>query len=106
MNLGGVYRLLGRLDEAVRHHEQALLVARELKAQTREADVLSQLARDERDRGNLARARTHIEGSLAIAESLRSSDEIASPEKPRRFPLNRSKLLSALHRPADAPAPG
>ena len=80
---GIAYHALGRLDEAIRHHEQALFITREIKAQPREAETLYYLAQGERKRGNLVRARTLVEESLAIAESLRTG--VVSPESRTAF---------------------
>ncbi len=82
-NSGETYLLLGRFDDAARYLEQSVLIAREDKARANEASALNQLAVAESKRGNLLRARTLVEQSLGIAESLRT--DLVSAESRASF---------------------
>ncbi|MBL8208150.1 MAG: tetratricopeptide repeat protein [Blastocatellia bacterium] len=83
-NLGFAYFRLGRYEKAIAYHEQALAISREVKDRTGEATRLYKTAQAERAQGNLLAARTHIEQSLKIAESIRSG-EISTPESRASF---------------------
>jgi CHAT domain-containing protein/tetratricopeptide (TPR) repeat protein len=83
-NLGAVYAALGRYDKAIEHFEQALLVRREVQDRWGEAFTLREFAKAERNRSNLLAARTHIEESLKVVESLRA-EQIVSPESRASF---------------------
>ena len=76
--LGDVYRRLGRFDKAADLLGQALAINRELKRRPYEASTLYYLALAERGRGDLASARSHVEESLKITESIRA--ELLSPD--------------------------
>ena len=71
-SLGITYEKLNHHKKAIAYHEQALTIARELKDRAGEAFRLFGIAQAERAQGNLLVARTHIEESLKIAESLRA----------------------------------
>jgi CHAT domain-containing protein len=71
-SLGGVAHSLRQYDKAIEYSQQALAIAREVKERADEAAALRTLARTERDRGNLARARSLLEQDLAINEALRA----------------------------------
>ncbi len=72
-SLGEAYNALKRQDKAIVNFEQALIVHRELQNRFDEASTLYNLATVERDRGNLTKARSYVEESLKISESLRSN---------------------------------
>jgi CHAT domain-containing protein/Tfp pilus assembly protein PilF len=76
-NIGSVYARRGRPAQALDYYAQALPRARAVGARGVEASILAEIARVERDRGNLIEARTHIEAALGIIESVRT--QIASP---------------------------
>ena len=86
-SLGRVHYALGRSEQAIEYYEQGLAISREAKNLVGEESTLHRLAEAERNRGNLARARTLIEDRLRIAESTRSN--LVSPE-------SRSSLLSSV----------
>ncbi len=81
--IGEAYHALQRFDEAARYYEEALSIARENKNPATEATILYNLAANERSRGNTAQARTLVEESLRINESLRSG--LLSPESRASF---------------------
>jgi len=70
---------MSRPEKAIECYEQALVISRGIHARDDEATIFYGLASAERSQGNLLAARTHVEQSLTITESLRS-DEISSPE--------------------------
>jgi len=78
-HLGLAYNRLSRPGKAIECYEQALVISHGVHARDHEATITYGLASAERSQGNLSAARTHLEESLTIAESLRS-DEISSPE--------------------------
>jgi CHAT domain-containing protein/uncharacterized protein HemY len=78
-DLGEAYLGLRRYEEALDHLNRALAIRREIKDRTREATTLFNLARVERERGNLVHSRALIEESLRKVESLRS--EIFNPDR-------------------------
>jgi CHAT domain-containing protein/tetratricopeptide (TPR) repeat protein len=69
--MGEAYHAMQRFDEAAGHYEQALVMARQNKNPSTEANILYEIAINERSRGNMARSRTLVEESLRINESLR-----------------------------------
>ena len=77
---------MSRYEKAIEYYQQALAIARETKYRVGEAGSLYDLARADRALGNLPAARTHIEESLKIAESMRS--DILSPESRASFLAN------------------
>ncbi len=82
-SLGSDYYSLSRYEKAVEYCEQALAIHREVKDRVNEAATLYTSARAERAQGNLPAARTYIEESLRVAESMRS--DILSPESRASF---------------------
>jgi len=78
-HLGLAYRRLSRPEKAIECYEQALVISHGIHARDYQATISYGLASAERSQGNLLAARTHVEQSLTITESLRS-DEISSPE--------------------------
>jgi CHAT domain-containing protein/uncharacterized protein HemY len=82
-NLGEAYYGLRLYEKAIESYEQALAISREVKDRTGEASILYSSARVERAQGNLPAARTRIEESLKIAESMRS--DLLSPESRASF---------------------
>ncbi len=70
-NIGAAYFSLGKKDEALASYNQALRAFRDVGDRSAEAATLYNIARVERDRDNLAEARTQIEGALKIIEALR-----------------------------------
>jgi len=85
--LGEIYRGLKQYDKAAKYSEEALAISREVKNPIYELQALSNLARTDSDVGNLAQARSRIEESLRVAESLRS--EVLSP-------LSRATLFASV----------
>ena len=69
---------LGRDDDAIVALQDAMAIWRQLGGRPRQRDVLSELARIERDRGDLDLARHYIQQSVDLDEALRG--EITSPE--------------------------
>jgi CHAT domain-containing protein/tetratricopeptide (TPR) repeat protein len=82
-SLGLAYHSFGRYDTAIEFFNQALAIYRDIKNQGYEVTVLKDLASSERAQGNLLAARSHIEESLHIAESLRAG--FVSPESRASF---------------------
>jgi tetratricopeptide (TPR) repeat protein len=72
--LGHAHRAAGRLDLAAMHHEQALVIARELGQPTDEARALHGLAHAHLDLGHLDRARRHWRQALDILTNLGLTD--------------------------------
>lgn len=71
-NLGHVYGVLGQSDKALEHFAQALTIFRNLGDLNNVAVVLEGRARVEQQRGNLTQARTDIEESLSLIETVRA----------------------------------
>src|SRR5262245_6821509 len=72
-NIGALYRDLGEHQKALDYFDQALALRRTIGDLNGEAATLYQIARLERDRGNLIEARGRIEAALAAVESLRAN---------------------------------
>lgn len=70
-NTGVAYRSLGEYDKALIHFNEALELRRKAGDQRGIATTLSDIARLERDRGNLIEARRQIEAALAQVERVR-----------------------------------
>ena len=85
-NLGIAYEKLGRYEKAIGYSEQALEIRREVKDRAGEAYSLNSLARAERSSGDLLAARTRVEESLRVAESMRS--DLLSPQSRSSFLAN------------------
>jgi CHAT domain-containing protein/tetratricopeptide (TPR) repeat protein len=85
-NLGIAYEKLGRYEKAIGYSEQALEIRREVKDRAGESYSLNSLARAERSQGNLLCARTRVEESLRVAESMRS--DLLSPTSRSSFLAN------------------
>ncbi len=71
-NLGETYNLLGQPEKAIEQFTSALSIFRGINDLSSIATALDGIARAERQRGNLAEARKHIEESLALRETVRS----------------------------------
>ena len=71
-NIGVTYDELGERQKALNHLDRALQLFQDVGDLKGEATTLSYLARYERGRGDLAAARSRIEGALDIVESLRT----------------------------------
>ncbi|HMJ24595.1 MAG TPA: tetratricopeptide repeat protein, partial [Pyrinomonadaceae bacterium] len=84
--LGSLYRAQTQYEKAIQMYQQALDIARRYNERQNESWVLENLAMVERERGNLAAARTYIEESLRVVESMRS--DILSPESRSSFLAN------------------
>lgn len=69
--LGAAHRVLGDREIARRELEAALALNRERRDPFRESQVILELARVERDAGDLHRALAHLEKGIEIVESLR-----------------------------------
>lgn len=76
-NLGDVYYDQKEFGKAIDYLKQSLALAREIKDLDSENQILYSLARAEREVGNLAAARTHIEECLKITEAMRA--DLLSP---------------------------
>ena len=85
-SLGNAYYSLSRYEKAIEYLEQALAIARETKDRVFEAASLYTWARADRAQGNLPAARTKIEESLRVTESMRS--DLLSPESRASFLAN------------------
>jgi CHAT domain-containing protein/predicted negative regulator of RcsB-dependent stress response len=70
--VGKAYHSMSEHQKAIESFSQALKLWRALGERSGEVSTLQHIARAQRDRGNLAEARTQIEEALAIAESLRN----------------------------------
>src|SRR5438477_7385406 len=68
--IGEIYWSLGAREKALDYFNQALSQLRSLKDRSNEAATLLDIARDERDLGQLNQARADIETALGIVESL------------------------------------
>ncbi|HEV7857373.1 MAG TPA: CHAT domain-containing tetratricopeptide repeat protein [Pyrinomonadaceae bacterium] len=86
--IGSLYEIRGETEQALNCYQEALPLSRAAQDRGREAQTLYHLAHLERDRGNLAEARSHIEASLGIIESLRTN--LASEDL-------RSSYLASVH---------
>jgi tetratricopeptide (TPR) repeat protein/CHAT domain-containing protein len=102
--LGDTYTRLSRYEQSIEHLDLALPRLREARDRAGEAEALYQLARAERGQSRLVAARTHIEESLKIGESLRT-EQIISPESRAAFLANTqnryqfyTELLMLQHR--------
>src|SRR5262249_26030965 len=71
-NLGHVYGVLGQSDKALDHFAQALTIFRKLGDLNNVAVVLEKRARVELQLGNLIQARTDIQESLSLIETVRA----------------------------------
>lgn len=69
--IAGVHENWGQKDKAFILYSQALLLSRKAEFRVGEVATLYNLARLERDRGNLTEARDRIEAALSMVESLR-----------------------------------
>ncbi|MFN0084396.1 MAG: CHAT domain-containing tetratricopeptide repeat protein [Blastocatellia bacterium] len=72
VNLGAVHASLGDAARAMEQYGEALRLSRATGYKVVEAAALYQIARLERDRGNLPEAKAGIEAAIAIVETLRS----------------------------------
>jgi CHAT domain-containing protein len=88
-SLGTTYYSMGRPEKAIEYIQQGLAIVRETKSLDDQSIFLYIYAKAERDRGNLTRARTLIEESLKIGESMRS--EIYNP-------LSRATYFASVQR--------
>jgi CHAT domain-containing protein len=86
--IGSLYEIRGDKEQALNCYREALPLCHAAQDRGREAQTLYHLAHVERDRGNLAEARSHIETSLGIIESLRTN--LASEDL-------RSSYLASVH---------
>src|SRR5215217_4988185 len=77
-HLGVAYRSLGEYDKAINYFKEALDLRKLAGDQKGIATSLSDIARLERDHGNLLEARKRIEEALAQVERIRSN--VASPK--------------------------
>ena len=68
---GILYRNLGEQQNAIDSFNEALQICRRLGDRVGEADVLTEVAKLERDRGRLTEAKSLTESALASVESLR-----------------------------------
>jgi CHAT domain-containing protein/Tfp pilus assembly protein PilF len=82
-NLGVAYAGLGDSTRAIDYYNRAIPLRQTSYDKRGEATTLYQLARVERDRGEFATARTHIEAAIAIVESLR--EQVSSEALRRSF---------------------
>lgn len=71
-NIGHVHSLLRQPEKAVETYTQALTIFREVHDSYYIARALEGLARAERDRGNLAEARSKLEQALPLIEQVRA----------------------------------
>ncbi len=101
-NIGSVYRKLGDSQNALDYTRQSYTILHDTGHKNEEARALYNMARIERDRGNLVEARGYIEKSLATVEALRTSvasqklraSFFASVRRYQEFNIN---LLMRLH---------
>ncbi|MFL6201149.1 MAG: CHAT domain-containing protein [Thermoanaerobaculia bacterium] len=70
--MGKAYRRLGDLESSRRELEAALRLARERGDRVDEAKVIAQLARTERQAGDLPRALAHLREGIRLLESIRA----------------------------------
>ncbi|HYV14015.1 MAG TPA: CHAT domain-containing tetratricopeptide repeat protein [Pyrinomonadaceae bacterium] len=100
---GVAYRKLGEFDKALGYFNEALELRRKTGDQRGIATTLSDLARLERDRGNLVEARQRIEEALAQVERVRlnvtsprlRTSYFASVQEYREFYIDLLMRLSA-----------
>jgi CHAT domain-containing protein/Tfp pilus assembly protein PilF len=74
-SLGWVYTSLKETQTALDYFQKALSLRREVGDRTGEATTLHGIAQAEKQRGNLLDARSHMETSLAIIDSLRNTGD-------------------------------
>lgn len=72
--LGGVYQLLGRIDQTEQCQEQALALWRSLGAKRLVSTLLNNLGESARWRGDYAQAATRYQEALAIAREIGNRD--------------------------------
>ena len=72
-NIAFTYKKLGDSPRALEFFNQSLAILRDLGNRGEEAQAIYNIARVERDRGNLVEAHNYIEKTLALVESLRAS---------------------------------
>src|SRR5262249_38239230 len=76
--IGRVHHRMGEVSAALDHYQKALSIEDKVQDSVGKPDTLYNLARVERDRGNLAEAQAHSEAALKVVESLRT--KVASRE--------------------------
>lgn len=69
--IAGVYEEWGQLEKALSYYNQALVMSRKAEFPVGEAATQYNIARLERDRGNLTEARQRMDEALGVVESLR-----------------------------------
>jgi CHAT domain-containing protein/tetratricopeptide (TPR) repeat protein len=69
-SVGHAYRLLGEPEEARRHLQRALTIARQLRLPLREAQTLHNLAESERQSGEPEAALLHLDRALTLFDEL------------------------------------
>jgi CHAT domain-containing protein len=72
-DLASAYESVGEAEKALGLFEQALAIQRAIGDREFEAGTLTSMARLERQRGNVAAARRHVEAAIEIVESLRGN---------------------------------
>jgi len=77
-HIGKTYEASGQKQRALGYFDQALRLSRDIGERNREAKTRYEIARIERDRGDLKKARMQIEKTLDIVESIRAN--VASQE--------------------------
>ena len=107
-NVGGLYRDQGDLQKALVYLNEALQITQRIGDINGEAQTLSQIARVERNRGNLVEARRNIEAALATVESVRinlQSQQLRASffASARKYHELQIDVLMSLHKehPAD-----
>lgn len=76
-NLGNLYWIAGRLDQALDHYLKALGIQRQLDAQQYTASTLNNIGTIYCTQGKMGEARAYFEESLSIQESLGNKGEMA-----------------------------
>src|SRR5205823_13661006 len=76
--IGRIYAGRGRQQAAIGYYAEALPLSRAANYPLGEAATLNNIARVERDTGNLSTAREHAEQALSITESFR--EKMDSPD--------------------------
>ncbi|MCA1634266.1 MAG: CHAT domain-containing protein [Acidobacteria bacterium] len=71
-DMAAFYSSLGRHEEALAHHRQSLQIRLAVKDLNGAAEAHYQIARIQRERGQVEEARREIESALSIVESLRA----------------------------------
>lgn len=71
--MGNVYEALNDQKQAVQHFDQALQMSRIASDRTAESTALFNLARVDRNNGNLVSAEQKLESALTMAESIRTT---------------------------------